>query len=75
MLQRYTKKKNLFNELIRERSSEFHNSKKRIDSDNLIYLHKTERRSLEYFKNDQNPMELFKDLRDGNINPKDQVDF
>ena len=48
MLQRYTKKKNIFNEL-RERSSEFHSSKKRIDSDNLIYLHKTERRSLEYF--------------------------
>ena len=42
-------------------------------------MYKAEERSLEIFRNYQNLIELFKDLRDGNVNPKevlkDQIDF
>ena len=38
--------------------------------DNFIYKYKTEGISPKDFRNYQNPIELFKDLRDGNINPK-----
>ena len=59
------KKKN-----VEERSSEFWNLEKRINSDNLIYTYKTEGRSLKDFRNYQNLIDLFKNLIDGNINPK-----
>ena len=52
---------------------------KKVNSDNLIYKYKTERISPKYFSNYQNMIELFKDLRDSNINPKellkDQINF
>ena len=45
----------------------------------MIYKYKTEARSPKDFRNYQNPIELFKNLRDGNINPKevlkDQINF
>ena len=45
----------------------------------MIYNYKTEGISLKDFSNYQNPIELFQDLRDGNINPKkvlkDQINF
>ena len=45
----------------------------------MIYKYKTEGRSPKDFRNYQNPIELFKNLRDGNINPKevlkDQINF
>ena len=42
----------------------------------MIYKYKTKRISPEDFENFQNPIDLFKDLRDGNINPKnDQINF
>ena len=73
------KNKKIFNELIKDRSSEFWNLKKRINPDNLIYKKKTEGRSLKDFKNYQNPIKLFKDLRDDNVNPKEllknQINF
>ena len=73
------KKKNIFNELVEKTSSEFRSLEKRINPDNLIYKYKIERRSPKDFRNYQNPIELFKELRDGNINPeevlKDQVNF
>ena len=52
---------------------------KKINPDYLIYKYKTKRISPEDFGNFQNPIDLFKDLRDGNINPKnvlkDQINF
>ena len=69
----------MFNKLVEEKSSEFRNLEKRSNPDDLIYKHKTEGRILKDFRNCQNPIELFKDLRDGNINPKevlrDQINF
>ena len=42
----------------------------------MIYKYKAKRISSEDFGNFQNPIDLFKDLRDGNINPKnDQINF
>ena len=45
----------------------------------MIYKYKTKGISPKDFGNYQNPIELFKDLRDGNINPKevlkDQINF
>ena len=53
--------------------------KKKINSENLIYKYKTIGISPKYFSSYQNPIKLFKDLRDGNINPKevlkDQINF
>ena len=45
----------------------------------MIYKYKTEGISPKDFRNYQNPIELFKDLKDDNINPKevlkDQINF
>ena len=50
-----------------------------INSFNLIYKYKTEGRSPKDFRNYQNSTDLFKKLRDGNINPnevlKNQINF
>ena len=63
-------KKNL-NELIRERFSEIHRIEKIINPDNLIYYYKTEGRTTKDFRNYQHLIDLFKNLRDGNVNPKE----
>ena len=47
------------------------NLKNRINPDNLIYKYKSERISPKDFRNYEDPIKLFKDLRDGNINPKE----
>ena len=47
------------------------NLEEKINYDNLIYKYKTKRISPKDFSNYQNPMELFKDLRDSNINRKE----
>ena len=69
----------IFTELIRERPSKFHNLEKRINPDNLIYKYKPEGISPNEFSGYQNPIDLFKNLRDGNINPKEvlksQINF
>ena len=65
----HLKNKKIFNELVKERFSEFR--KKKINSENLIYKYKTIGISPKYFSSYQNPIKLFKDLRDGNINPKE----
>ena len=53
--------------------------RKKVNPDNLIYQCKTERKSPKDFRNSQNLVELFKHLRDGNINLKevlkDQINF
>ena len=64
------KKKNLFNELVEEISSEFWNLEKRNNSYNLIYKYKTEGISPKKISNYQNPIDISKNLRDCNINPK-----
>ena len=55
------------------------NLEKRISPDNLIYTYKPEGISLKGFRNYQDSIKLFKDLRDDNINPKellkDQINF
>ena len=65
------KNKIIFNELIRDRSSEFKNLGKRINTDNLIYKYKSEGRNPKNFRNYQTLIELLKDLIDGIINPKE----
>ena len=66
----------MFNERVDEKSSEF---RKIISPDNFIYKYKTEGIYPKDFRNDQDLIKLFKDLRDGNINPKevlkDQINF
>ena len=57
----HLKNKNIFNELAKERSSEFKNMEKN-NSDNLIYTCKTEGINPKDFTNYQNPIELFKNL-------------
>ena len=42
--------------------------RKKINPDNLIYKYKTEGRSPKDFKNYQNLIDLFKSLRDGDVN-------
>ena len=50
-----------------------------MNPNNLIYTYKTEGRSPKYFSNYQNLIDLFIDLRYGNINPKEvlknQINF
>ena len=58
-----------FNQILGERSSKLMNLEKN-NPDNSIYKYKTEGISAKIFRKYQNAIELFKDLRDGNINPK-----
>ena len=60
-------KKNIFKELVEEKSSELKNLEERINSDNMIYKYKTEVKSPKYFRNYQNLIELTKNLRDDNV--------
>ena len=46
------------------------NLEKRINSDKLNYKYKTDGISPTGFRNFQDPINLFKDLRDGNITQK-----
>ena len=72
-------KKKIFNELVDERSAEYMNLEIRINRYYLIYKYKTEGISSKDFRSYQDPINLFEDLGDGNINPeevlKDQSDF
>ena len=60
-------KKNIFKELVEEKSSELKNLEERINPDNMIYKYKTEVKSPKYFRNYQNLIELTKNLRDDNV--------
>ena len=68
-----------FNELDEERSYEFQNLKEKSNSNNLIYKYKIQGRGPKDFGNFQNPIDLFRNLRDCNVNPKDvfktRIDF
>ena len=63
--------KKIFNKLIAESSSKFYKIEKRINPSHFIFNYKTEERSLGDFSVYQNPIDLFKNLRDGNINTKE----
>ena len=63
--------KEIFSKLLEERAFEFNNLGDKINSNELIYDFKTEGRCPKYFRNYQNPIELFKNLRDGNLNSKE----
>ena len=58
-----------FNQILGERSSKLINLEKN-NPDNSIYKYKTKGISPKFFRKYQNAIELFKDLRDGNINQK-----
>ena len=61
--------------LLSKRTSKFKNLEKKINPDNLIYNYKIEGRSSKDFRNYQNPVELFKNLRDGNTNPREVLKY
>ena len=61
----------IFNGLIKERVSEFHNLEKIINTNNLMYKYQTEEICPKEFFIYQNPIDLLKNLRDGNNNPKE----
>ena len=69
----------IFNGLVDDKSHEFQNLKNEINPINLAYKYRTKGRSPKYFGNYQDLIKLFKDLKDGNINPKevlkDQINF
>ena len=72
-------KKYIYKKLAEERSSEFKDLEKRINPDNLIYKYKNEEISPKDFRNYQNSIGLFINLRDCNVNPKgvlkDQINY
>ena len=71
-------KKNLMS-LLKKDLLDLRIYKKVINLDNLIYKYKTEAISPNDIRNYQTPIQLFKDLRDDNINReqvlKDQINF
>ena len=71
-------KKN-FNKLVEEDFYESKNLKEKINPNNLIYNNKTEGKILRDFSNYQNPIDIFINLSDGNVNPrevlKNQIGF
>ena len=58
---------------------EFQNLKNKISPNNLAYKYKTRGRSPKYFSDYQNLTDLFRHLRDGDVNGrekfKNQIDF
>ena len=65
--------KTKINEIVEEKSYEFRNLKEKINPDNLIYKYKTEGRSLKDFSVYQNLIDLFINLRGGNLNPRETL--
>ena len=69
----------MFNRLVDEKSYEFENLEEKINHNSLIHKYKTEGRSPKDFRDCQNLINLFINLRDGNVNPrellKNQISF
>ena len=67
-----------FNKLVEEKY-EFQHLKEKINPNNLIYNYKTEGKISTDFSDYQNPIDIFINLSDGNVNPrevlKNQIDF
>ena len=68
-----------FNKLVEEKYYEFQHLKEKINPNNLIYNYKTEGKISTDFSDYQNPIDIFINLSDGNVNPrevlKNQIDF
>ena len=56
--------------LLKKTLLNFGIQKKKINSNNLIYKYKNEGRSPKDIRYYQNPIDFFKSLRDGNVNPR-----
>ena len=63
----------IFNRLVEEKPYECNNAKEKIYPINLAYEFKTEGTIPKHFSNHQNQIDLFKSLRDGNINPTEAL--
>ena len=63
--------KKIFNKFVEEKSYEFQNLKEKINHENLIYNYKTEGKSPKDFSDYQNLIDLFINLRNGNVNPRE----
>ena len=70
MMYHLSNKKQL-NELVEEKSYEFQDLKNKINFNDLMYKYITEGRSPKDFSNYQNLIDLFINLRNGNISPKE----
>ena len=69
----HEKQKEIFNELVKERALEFSDIKDKLDPNNLVYTFKTDENEPKDFGNYKTPLKLFEDLRDGNINSKEEL--
>ena len=69
----HEKHKEIFNELVKERALEFFDIKDKIDPNNLVYTFKTDGNEPKDFRNYKTPLKLFEDLRDGNINSREEL--
>ena len=58
----------MFNRLVEEKSYEFQKLKENIYPNNFIYNYETEEKISKDFSDYQNSIDLFIDLRDGNVN-------
>ena len=65
------KQKEIANKLLKENPYEFHDLNNSIYANNLICEYKPERRSSKHFRHYQNLIELFRSLRNGDVNPKE----
>ena len=65
------KEEEIFSKLLQEKAFEFNNLNDKVNSNELTYQFKTEGRSLKDSRDYQNPTELFKNLKDGNVNSKE----
>ena len=65
--------KKFYNDLIRERSSEFRNLEIIVNPNTLIYKRKNLKRSLKDFRSYENIIDLFENLRYGNVDPKEAL--
>ena len=65
------KEEEIFSKLLQEKAFEFNNLNDKINSNELTYQFKTEGRSLKDSRDYQNPTELLKNLKDGNVNSKE----
>ena len=63
--------KQIFNELVEEKSYKFQDLKEKSNPNHLIQKYKTEGISAKNFSNYQNLVDLMINLRDGNVNPRE----
>ena len=69
----FDEQRKIFNRLVKEKPYECNNAKEKIYPINLAYEFKTEGTIPKHFSNHQNQIDLFKNLRDGNINPTEAL--